>query len=184
MITKCSQPVDTKHSVSVLILDTILGKATMRHLQIPLAFIFGLLAGPALAQSGNGLKTLESAAPAAVTIEKLEAIITAKGMKVFTRIDHAAAAKEAGLAMPPATVIIFGNPKGGTPNFLKAPTLAIDLPLRALVWQDQSGKTYISWNAGDYVTGTLFPRHGLNPPAQAGLDQENLLSGIMAEAVK
>ena len=61
-------------------------------------------------------------------------------MKVFTHIDHAAAAKEFGLTMPPSTVVIFGNPKSGTPNFLKKPTLAIDLPLKILVWQDDAGK--------------------------------------------
>ncbi len=168
----------------VSVSSSIEGKLAVPQFQITFTFILAMFAGPALAQSSSGLKTLESSAPAVVTIEKLESIIKAKGMKVFTRIDHAAAAREAGLTMPAATVVIFGNPKGGTPNFLKAPTLAIDLPLRALVWQDQAGKTFVSWNTGEYVTGTLFARHGLNPPAQAGLDQESLLAGIMAEAVR
>lgn len=136
------------------------------------------------AQTGNGLNTRESANSAAATIEKLETAIKSRGMKVFARIDHAAAAAEAGMKMPPATVIVFGNPKAGTPNFLKSPTLAIDLPLKALVWQDQGGKTFVSWNSGGYVIGTIFPRHGLNPPAAAGAEQENLLASIAADAVK
>ena len=156
----------------------------MRSILYFSALGLALSAGQASAQPATGLKTLESAHSPQATITKLETIIQARGMKIFTRIDHAAAAKDAGLAMPASTVVVFGNPKGGTPNFLKSPTLAIDLPLKALVWQDQAGKTFVSWNSGEYVFGSIFPRHGLTPPAPAVQEQENLLAGIMAEAVR
>lgn len=145
---------------------------------------FAFVLGNARAQSENGLQTVASPYPASATVEKLEAAIKTRGMKVFTRIDHAAAAAEAGLSMPPATVVVFGNPKGGTPNFLKAPTLAIDLPLRALVWQDQTGRTFVTWNSGEYVVGTLFERHGLKLPQQAAGEQQGLLAGIMHDTIK
>lgn len=133
---------------------------------------------PAQAQSGSGLKTVASKNDVATTISKLEAAIKTRGMKIFTRIDHAEAAKEAGLSMPPATVVIFGAPKGGTPNFLKKPTLAIDLPLKALVWQNKEGKVFVTYNSGAYVFGTIFGRHGLQPPQKVIKAQEGMLSGL------
>ncbi|MCC2095973.1 MAG: DUF302 domain-containing protein [Hyphomicrobiales bacterium] len=137
---------------------------------------------PAQAQNGSGLKTVASHNDAATTVSRLDAAIRAKGMKVFTHIDHAAAAKEAGLSMPPATVVIFGAPKGGTPNFLKKPTLAIDLPLKALVWQNKEGKVYVTYNSGAYVFGTIFGRHGLKPPNKVVKAQEALLAGLARAA--
>ena len=139
---------------------------------------------PVQAMDGSGLKTIASENNAVETVSKLEAAIKAKGMKVFTRIDHAAAAREAGLTMPPATVVIFGAPKGGTPNFLKKPTLAIDLPLKALVWQNKEGKVFVTYNSGAYVFGTIFGRHGLNPPNKVQKAQEGMLSGLAEAAAK
>ncbi|MEO3473509.1 DUF302 domain-containing protein [Roseomonas sp. CAU 1739] len=63
--------------------------------------------------------------------------------------------------MPPSTVVVFGNPRMGTPNFLRQPTLALDLPLRALLWQDQAGKVSVSWNSARCLFGTIYPRHGM-----------------------
>lgn len=142
-----------------------------------------VLSTPSSAQD-NGLKTVPAAHNALETIAQLEAAITAKGMKVFTTIDHAAAAKEAGLKMPPATVVIFGNPKGGTPNFLKKPTLAIDLPLKMLVWENKDGKTFVTYNTGKYVFGEIFGRHGLNPPVEVATKQEQMLSGLASKAAE
>ena len=151
----------------------------LKHLVIATALS---LAAPAVAQSIDGLATVESKNSPAATIEKFEAAAKQAGLRVFTRIDHAAAASEAGLTMPPATVVIFGSPAAGTPNFLKAPTLAIDLPMRALVWQDAAGKTFVSYNSGAYLIGTVLKRHGLNPPAEAGAAQEKLLAGLAQQA--
>ncbi len=138
----------------------------------------------AMAQQDNGLRTIPAGASVSVTIGKLERAIKAKGMKVFTHIDHAAAAREFAASMPPATVVIFGNPAGGTPNFLKAPTLAIDLPLKMLVWEDKAGKTFVTYNSGAYVFGTLFGRHGLKPPQSAIDDQEKMLAGLAKSAAE
>ena len=149
-----------------------------------LSLVLGFVATSALAQTDNGLVTIASNSSAAATIEKFEAAAKEAGMKIFTRIDHSAAATEAGLAMPPATVIIFGNPKGGTPTFLRAPTLAIDLPLKALVWQDAAGKVFVSYNSGAYVGATVLPRHGLPAAPDGGAGQEKLLSGLAAAAAK
>jgi len=139
---------------------------------------------PVRAETDSGLKTLPSDHGVAQTIDRLEAAIGAKGMKVFTKIDHQAAAKEAGLSMPAATVVIFGAPKGGTPNFLKQPTLAIDLPLRALVWQNQGGDVFLTYNSGSYVFGTIFGRHGLKPPAKVVEEQQAMLQGLAEAATK
>src|SRR6201996_2535937 len=89
--------------------------------------------------------------------DRLAASIAKHGMTVFARIDHAAAAKEVGMALLPTEVLIFGNPKGGTPLMQAAQTLGIDLPLKALVWQDGAGKTWIGYNDPRW----LARRHGV-----------------------
>ena len=102
-----------------------------------------LAVSSAHALAGDGLITRPSSFTVNETVERFEAAIRAKaagGWVVFSRIDHAAAAREAGLAMRPRTVIIFGNPKAGTPPMTKSATLAIDLPMKALVWQDDQDK--------------------------------------------
>jgi uncharacterized protein (DUF302 family) len=89
----------------------------------------------------------------------------AAGFMVFTEIDHAAAGKKFGIDMRPRTVVIFGNPKLGTPVMVKTPLLAIDNPLKALVWEDDEGKVWLSYNSADYVYKTIYPRHGAEVPA-------------------
>jgi len=88
----------------------------------------------------------------------LEAAVKAKGLTVFTRIDHAAGASAAGLSLRPTEVLIFGNAKGGTPLMQAVQTVGIDLPLKALVWQDAAGDTWLSWNDPAWLTA----RHGVN----------------------
>ena len=85
------------------------------------------------------------------TLDRLEALLKAKKLKVFARIDHSAEAQSAGLTMPPTQVLIFGNPRGGTPIMLAEPTAAIDLPLKALAWEDQNKKVWLSFNSPDYL---------------------------------
>jgi uncharacterized protein (DUF302 family) len=94
----------------------------------------------------NGLITLPSAHGAKETADRLVAEVEAKGMMVFARIDHAAGAKEAGMALRPTELVIFGNAKGGTPLMQASQTIGIDLPLKALVWEDADGKTWLSYN--------------------------------------
>lgn len=85
------------------------------------------------------------------TLHRLETILTAKGIKIFALVDHSGEAEKAGLKMPPTQLLIFGNPKGGTPVMLAAPTAAIDLPLKALAWQDVDGQVWLSYNDPEYL---------------------------------
>jgi uncharacterized protein (DUF302 family) len=112
----------------------------------------------------SGLVTKPSKYTVQETIDRFEAAIKSKaagGWVIFSRIDHAAAAKDAGLEMRPRTVIIFGNPKGGTPPMTKSATLAIDLPMKALVWQDDQNTVWLTYNSGEYNAKQIYPRHGL-----------------------
>jgi uncharacterized protein (DUF302 family) len=108
--------------------------------------------------AAQGLTTLRSNHSPRETMDRLEAAVIAKGMSVFARIDHAAGASAAGLSLNPTEVLIFGNAKGGTPLMQLAQTIAIDLPLKALVWQDASGGTWLSYNDPAW----LAARHGLS----------------------
>jgi len=91
------------------------------------------------------------------TIEKIEQTLQAKGVKLFALVDHSGEAEEAGMTMPPTKLLIFGNPKGGTPLMLASPSVALDLPLKMLVAQDSKGQVWISYNSSAY----LQSRHGL-----------------------
>jgi uncharacterized protein (DUF302 family)/uncharacterized membrane protein YidH (DUF202 family) len=109
--------------------------------------------------SQNGIVTIPSHHSVDQTVEKLEGILKAKGIKLFTLIDHSGEALLAGLQMRPTKLLIFGNPKAGTPLMIASPTIAIDLPLKILVWEDGDGKVWVSYNAPAY----LQARHGLPP---------------------
>lgn len=108
----------------------------------------------------SGLVTKPSKYTVHETIDRFEAVIKSKaagGWVIFTRIDHAAAAKAAGLEMRPRTMIIFGNPKAGTPPMTKNATLAIDLPMKALVWQDDQDKVWLTYNSSRIRDQSLMP---------------------------
>jgi uncharacterized protein (DUF302 family) len=98
------------------------------------------------AMAAQGLTTIPSSYGPKDTMDRLEAEVRTKGMTVFARIDHAAGAIAAGLSLRPTEVLIFGNAKAGTPLMQSVQTIAIDLPLKALVWQDASGDTWLSYN--------------------------------------
>jgi uncharacterized protein (DUF302 family) len=100
---------------------------------------------------GEGIISKPSKYSVSETLHRLETILTAKSIKVFAVIDHSGEAEKAGLKMPPTQLLIFGNPKGGTPVMLAAPTSAIDLPLKALAWQDASGQVWLSYNDPEYL---------------------------------
>ena len=104
-----------------------------------------------------GLVTLQSAHSVDDTVAKIRALLTAKQIREFALIDHSGEAAKVGLEMPKTQVLIFGNPKGGTPLMLAAPSAAIDLPLKILVAEDSQGKVWISYNSPEY----LKERHGL-----------------------
>jgi len=118
----------------------------------------------------SGLITRLSKYSVNATVDRFEAAIhrnSANGWMVFAELDHAAAAAKNGLALLPCTVIVFGNPRLGTASMQKAPTLGIDVPPKALVWQDAEGKVWLTYNSGEYLQNYVYPRHGLpsNPAA-------------------
>ena len=108
--------------------------------------------------AAQGLTTIKSSHGPQETMNRLEAAVKAKGMTVFARIDHAAGASAVGLSLRPTEVLIFGNARGGTPLMQLVQTIGIDLPLKALVWQDASGDTWLSYNDPAW----LAQRHGLS----------------------
>jgi len=120
----------------------------------------------------EGLTTMASAHDPAVTIERLAAAVTQRGMAVLARIDHAGGAAKVGLSLRPTEVVMFGNPRAGTGLMQAAQTMGIDLPLKALIWQDEAGKTWLSYNDPHW----LAKRHGLGAGAEKTL-------AAMAEAL-
>jgi uncharacterized protein (DUF302 family) len=106
----------------------------------------------------DGLTTLPSAFDARETMDRLEAELRSRGVSIFDRIDHAAGAAQAGLALRPTELLIFGSPKAGTPLMQANQSVGIDLPLKALVWKDASGKVWLSYNDPSWVAR----RHGLD----------------------
>src|SRR3977135_1072726 len=143
-----------------------------------LSYWLSAFAAPAFAVD-SGLITKQSRYTVKETVERFETAVKAKeanGFMVFTDLDHAAAAKKFGLDLLPRTVIIFGNPKLGTPVMRKTPLLAIDVPPKALVWQDDDGKVWLTYNSAEYLNSTIYPRRGLphtptTPPFVRALDE-------------
>ena len=120
--------------------------------------VFILLASEAFAvQKLEGIVQIPSSHSVDETVEKLKTILKSKGVALFALVDHSGEAEKVGLNMPPTKLLIFGNPKGGTPLMLAAPSAAIDLPLKILVAEDSQGKVWISYNSPEY----LKERHGL-----------------------
>ena len=104
----------------------------------------------------SGIVDVPSRYSAPETLARLQSILREKGITVFALIDHSGEAEKAGLEMRPTQLLIFGSPKGGTPLMVSAPRLAIDLPLKALAWQDEQGRVWLSYNSPEY----LQERHG------------------------
>lgn len=117
--------------------------------KIVLSVLF--LATSAAAAPDSGLVSQPSRYSVGETLARLQTILAAKGMTVFARIEHAAEARKAGLAMRPSQLLIFGNPKAGTPSMNAVPQAGIDLPLKALAWEDANGKVWISYNDPRYL---------------------------------
>jgi len=119
----------------------------------------------------NGIINKASNLSVDQTVENLKGILQAKGVALFALVDHSGEAEKAGLKMRPTKLLIFGNPKGGTPVMVAAPSAAIDLPLKILVWEDAEGKVWASYNSPTY----LQQRHGI--------PQELLQNIAVAEAL-
>jgi uncharacterized protein (DUF302 family) len=126
------------------------------------------------------LTTIQSNFGQEETMNRLESEINARGMSVFTRINHAALAAEAGLTLRPTEVIVFGNPRGGTPLMQANQTIGIDLPLKALVWQDAAGKTWLSYNEPAW----LAKRHEVAGAEQTVVIMSKALGDIAAKVTR
>jgi uncharacterized protein (DUF302 family) len=143
-----------------------------------LAAVFPLLFVVA-AHAADGLVSVRSVHDAKTSMDRLASIVTARGLTVFARIDHAAGAKKIGRTLRPTELLIFGNPQGGTPFMECAQTVGIDLPLKALVWEDAAGQVWIGYNDPAY----LAARHGAaDCPAVATL--QKALSGLVEAAAR
>jgi len=128
----------------------------------------------------DGLTTVRSSFGPKETMDRLAAEVKAKGMTVFARIDHAAGAADVGLPLRLTEVLLFGNPKGGTPLMQAVQTIGIDLPLKALVWQDGSGTTWVSYNDARW----LAQRHGLGHGVDAAINSmAGALDAVASAAV-
>ncbi len=103
------------------------------------------------ASPDNGMVHLSSPHSVPETLKRLDSVLQSRGLTVFARIDHSREAENVGMKMNPTQLIIFGSPKGGTPVMVASPTLAIDLPLKALVWEDAGGKVWLSYNSAEYL---------------------------------
>jgi uncharacterized protein (DUF302 family) len=100
---------------------------------------------------GNGVLQVASKYSVDATVQRLESVLAERGIRVFALIDHSGEAEKVGMKMRPTKLVIFGNPKGGTPVMVAAPSVAIDLPLKALVAEDAAGKVWVSYNSPEYL---------------------------------
>lgn len=138
----------------------------------------------AVAATDSGLITKRSNYSVPETVERFESALKARGWLIFTELDHAAAATKYGLDLRPRTVIVFGDPKLGTGRMQKFPTLAIDLPPKALVWQDDQGVVWLTYNSAEYFGATIYARHGLTMPPEARQAFEQLLREVSDQSTK
>ena len=127
-----------------------------------------------------GLTTIASDFDPKETMDRFETELRAKNLTVFARIDHAAGAREAGLELRPTELIIFGNARGGTPLMQSTQTSGIDLPLKALVWQDAAGKTWFSYNEPNWIA----QRHAAGVKVMIVEKLEAMLSALSKKATK
>src|SRR5882724_10732862 len=151
-----------------------MGSSVMRGSTISklISIVAGIFLLGAHAMAADGLTTIPSSYGPKETMDRLEAEIKAKGMTVFARVDHAAGAAQVGLTLRPTEVLIFGNAKAGTPLMQSNQSIGIDLPLKVLIWEDASGKVWLSYNEPSW----LAKRHGLGAESQPAV--EGMAAGL------
>ncbi|MCG6936837.1 MAG: DUF302 domain-containing protein [Gammaproteobacteria bacterium] len=130
---------------------------SVKNISVQALVIAILLSATANAESSNGIVIIKSSNSVTATIDKLETVVKNKGMTIFNRIDHTAGAEKAGLKLRPTELLIFGNPKVGTPLMLCSQTAALDLPQKALAYQDENGQVWLAYNNPSY----LAQRHNI-----------------------
>jgi len=134
-------------------------------------------AADSAAHKKNGIVDVSSNHSVDKTVDKLKGMLQSKGITLFVVIDHSGEAARVGIKMPPTKLLIFGNPKGGTPPMLAAPSIALDLPLKILVWEDSQGKVWLSYNSPEY----LRDRHGLPQDLMQNISVAKALATAAAE---
>ncbi len=134
-------------------------------LRVMLLFILLALPAAAKAQSQATITTYPSKYSVAETVSRLSKALEEKGITIAATIDHAAGAENAGLSLPPSVLVVFGNPKLGTPLMQAKPEIGLDLPMRMLVWQDGAGKVWVGYTP----PGTLQARYGITSQSSVGV---------------
>lgn len=153
----------------------------MKALTLSCLLALAAMIPPALAD--DGLLKKESPHSVEVTAQRFEKAAAERGMKVFARFDHAAAAQEYEREMPPAIVVSVGNPAYGTKFMVENPLAGIDFPPKAIVYEDAQGKVWLAYNSADYLYGTIFTRHGLAYPEGDVAFYANVLDELSSFAV-
>lgn len=145
--------------------------------------VLALSAPPAPAQE-SGLVTQPSVHSADETLRPFAAAVRDAGWTVFAEISHDGAARSAGMALRPRRVVLCGNPAAGTPAMQRAPTLALDLPMRVLVWEDDAGRVFVTRSSGRDVGERVFARHGLPYPPEAQQGFDRFVTGLVRAATE
>lgn len=130
-------------------------------LKVVLVSVIMLGLAPCAATAAEGLVSIKSPYAVRETMDRFEAVAKAKGLNVFLRLDHAGGAQKIGKSLRPTELLVFGNPQGGTPLMECAQSAGIDLPLKALAWQDASGQVWLSYNDPQYLAGRPARRRRL-----------------------
>jgi uncharacterized protein (DUF302 family) len=147
----------------------------MRRLLLAVAMV--VAAVPAALADGRGMVDKPSKYSVAETLDRLTGVLQSKGVAIFARIDHSGEAAKAGLQLRPTQLLIFGNPKAGTPLMAAAPSLAIDLPMKVLAWEDAQGRVWASYSTAEF----LGQRHGLATEQRTPL---NAVTGLVDAALQ
>jgi uncharacterized protein (DUF302 family) len=130
-----------------------------------------------MTQKRSGIIDVPSNHSVGQTVDNLKGILQSKGITLFAEIDHSGEAAKVGMKMPPTVLLVFGSPKGGTPAMLAAPSIALDLPLKILIWEDSQGKVWLSYNSPEY----LQERHGLPQDLVQNISGVKALAASAAE---
>lgn len=149
-----------------------------KYLSLSLFFWCFTVAG--IGSADNGLVVKKSAYSVTETLDRLEGILNNKGLTIFARVDHAAGAQKADMSLRPTQVLIFGNPKMGTPLISSSRTAGIDLPMKALVWEDQAGQVWLAYNQPQY----LADRHAIKDRGAVIDKMTNALNGLTDKATQ
>jgi uncharacterized protein (DUF302 family) len=145
----------------------------------PTALLVLILASALPASAADGMTAVKSPHPVKETVDRLETAAKARNLTVFLRVDHAAGAQKIGRTLRPTELLIFGNPQGGTPLMECTQSVGIDLPLKALAWQDESGQVWLGYNEPQF----LAARHGA-PNCAAVPNLKKALEGLVADATR